>query len=71
MLPRCLPPSAACPVPHAPALHACNRPMRCSRRGGISHSPAEHVSADDVAAATASLYAYLRAQLLPPPAKQG
>lgn len=35
------------------------------RSGGISHSPLEHVAADDVAAATATLYRYLRAQLLP------
>lgn len=34
-------------------------------RGGVSHSPLEHVSPDDVAAAAATLYRYLRKQLLP------
>jgi acetylornithine deacetylase/succinyl-diaminopimelate desuccinylase-like protein len=33
-------------------------------RDGISHSPLEYVSPDDVAAATATLYRYLRKELL-------
>ncbi|KAL4857117.1 Allantoate deiminase 2 [Chlorella vulgaris] len=36
--------------------------VRC--RDGISHSPLEHVHPDDVAAAAATLYRYLRKQLL-------
>ncbi|EFN53618.1 hypothetical protein CHLNCDRAFT_53494 [Chlorella variabilis] len=36
--------------------------VRC--RDGISHSPLEHVTPDDVAAATATLYRYLRKHLL-------
>lgn len=35
-------------------------------RGGISHSPQEHVAPDDVAAATAALHRYLRREALLP-----
>ncbi len=35
-------------------------------RGGISHSPQEHVAPDDVAAATAALYRYLQREALRP-----
>lgn len=35
--------------------------VRC--RDGISHSPLEHVGADDVAAASAALYTYLQNQM--------
>ncbi|KAK9829855.1 hypothetical protein WJX72_008267 [[Myrmecia] bisecta] len=41
--------------------------VRC--RGGFSHSALEHVSEQDVAAATASLYVYLQRQLLQPMAQ--
>ena len=44
-----------------PCLPAC-LPPRC--RDGISHSPLEFVSPDDVAASTATLYQYLRKELL-------
>ena len=44
--------SFTCPLPRG----------RC--RDGISHSPLEYVSPDDVAAATATLYRYLRKELL-------
>jgi len=37
-------------------------------RDGISHSPLEYVSPEDVAAATATLYQYLRKELLAKPA---
>lgn len=40
-------------------------PFLC--RDGISHSPLEYVSPDDVAAATATLYQYLRRELLAAP----
>ncbi|KAL4419269.1 hypothetical protein ABPG77_004827 [Micractinium sp. CCAP 211/92] len=39
--------------------------VRC--KDGISHSPLEYVSPDDVAAATATLYQYLRRELLAAP----
>ena len=32
-------------------------------RGGISHSPLEFVAAEDIAAAAAALYMYLRKEL--------
>lgn len=40
--------------------------VRC--RGGVSHSPLEHVGADDVAAASAALAVYLEARLMAPAA---
>ena len=33
-------------------------------RGGISHSPLEHVADEDIAAAAAALYVYLQKELL-------
>lgn len=33
-------------------------------RGGISHSPLEHVADEDIAAAAVALYVYLQKELL-------
>lgn len=54
-------------------LRLCSYRVRASTalhsacRDGISHSPLEYVSPDDVAAATATLYQYLRRELLAMP----
>lgn len=45
-------------------LHLCFAANPTFCRDGISHSPLEYVSPDDVAAATATLYQYLRKELL-------
>ena len=47
----------------AGAAHVLSPCCACCR-DGISHSPLEYVSPDDVAAATATLYRYVRKELL-------
>ena len=45
-------------------MHGLALPLPAWCRDGISHSPLEFVAPDDVAAVTATLYTYLRQELL-------